>query len=131
VAQEVKALASQTAKATSEISSQIAEMQAATQDSVVAIKEIGGTIGRISEIATTIASAVEEQAAATQEITRNVQQAAAGTAKVADNISEVNAGAAKTGTASGHVLTAAKSLSDESNRLKTEVGKFLATVRAA
>jgi methyl-accepting chemotaxis protein len=131
VAQEVKALASQTAKATSEISTQIAEMQAATQDSVVAIKEIGGTIGRISEIATTIASAVEEQAAATQEITRNVQQAAAGTAKVADNISEVNAGAAQTGTASGHVLTAAKSLSDESNRLKTEVGKFLATVRAA
>src|SRR5712671_421256 len=131
VAQEVKALASQTAKATSEISTQIAEMQAATQDSVVAIKEIGGTIGRISEIATTIASAVEEQAAATQEITRNVQQAAAGTAKVADNISEVNAGAAKTGTASAEVLSAAKSLSDESTRLKTEVGKFLATVRAA
>src|SRR6201747_304527 len=131
VAQEVKALASQTAKATDEIGVQIAGMQTATQDSVLAIKEIGGTIGRISEIATTIASAVEEQAAATQEITRNVQQAAAGTAKVADNISEVNAGAAQTGTASGHVLTAAKSLSDESNRLKTEVGKFLATVRAA
>jgi methyl-accepting chemotaxis protein len=131
VAQEVKALANQTAKATSEISTQIAEMQAATQDSVVAIKEIGGTIGRISEIATTIASAVEEQGAATQEITRNVQQAASGTAKVASNISEVNAGAAQTGTASGHVLTAAKSLSDESTRLKTEVGKFLATVRAA
>jgi methyl-accepting chemotaxis protein len=131
VAQEVKALASQTAKATSEISGQIAEMQAATQDSVVAIKEIGGTIGRISEIATTIASAVEEQGAATQEITRNVQQAAAGTAKVASNISEVNAGAAKTGTASADVLSAAKSLSDESNRLKAEVGKFLTTVRAA
>jgi methyl-accepting chemotaxis protein len=131
VAQEVKALASQTAKATSEISNQIAEMQAATQDSVVAIKEIGGTIGRISEIATTIATAVEQQGAATQEITRNVQQAAAGTAKVASNISEVNAGAAKTGAASADVLSAARSLSGESNRLKTEVGKFLATVRAA
>ncbi len=131
VAQEVKALASQTAKATSEISNQIAEMQAATQDSVVAIKEIGGTIGRISEIATTIATAVEQQGAATQEITRNVQQAAAGTAKVASNISEVNAGAAKTGAASADVLSAARSLSGESNRLKAEVGKFLATVRAA
>ena len=78
VAQEVKQLAAQTAKATSEISTQIAEMQAATHDSVGAIKEIGGTIGRISEIATTIASAVEEQGAATQEITRDVQQAAGG-----------------------------------------------------
>jgi methyl-accepting chemotaxis protein len=74
VAQEVKQLASQTAKATSEISGQIAEMQSATQDSVAAIKEIGGTINRISEIATTIASAVEEQGAATQEITRNIQK---------------------------------------------------------
>ena len=83
VAQEVKQLAAQTAKATSEISGQIAEMQAATQDSVTAIKEIGGTIGRISEIATTIAAAVEEQGAATQEITRNIQQAATGTAQVA------------------------------------------------
>jgi methyl-accepting chemotaxis protein len=131
VAQEVKQLASQTAKATSEISIQIAEMQAATQDSVTAIKEIGGTIGRISEIATTIASAVEQQGAATHEITRNVQQAAAGTAQVAGNISAVSAGAAKTGTASADVLAAARSLSDQSGRLKTEVEKFLATVRAA
>jgi methyl-accepting chemotaxis protein len=131
VAQEVKQLAAQTAKATSEISGQIAEMQAATQDSVSAIKEIGGTIGRISGIATTIASAVEEQGAATQEITRNVQQAAAGTMKVATNISEVREGAAKTGTASADVLSAAKSLSDQSSSLKTEVERFLATVRAA
>ena len=131
VAQEVKQLAAQTAKATSEISTQIAEMQAATQDSVTAIKEIGGTIGRISEIATTIASAVEEQGAATQEITRNIQQAAAGTVQVANNISEVSEGAAKTGTASTAVLTSAKSLADQSGRLKTEVNKFLATVRAA
>ena len=131
VAQEVKQLASQTAKATSEISGQIAEMQAATQDSVAAIKEIGGTIARISEIATTIASAVEEQGAATQEITRNVQRASAGTTKVASNISEVRGGAAKTGVASADVLSAATSLSDQSNRLKTEVEKFLTTVRAA
>jgi methyl-accepting chemotaxis protein len=131
VAQEVKQLASQTAKATSEISTQIAEMQAATQDSVAAIKEIGGTIGRIAEIATTIAVAVEQQGAATHEITRNIQQAASGTAQVANNITSVNEGAAKTGTASADVLTAAQSLASQSGRLRTEVEKFLATVRAA
>jgi len=131
VAQEVKQLASQTAKATSEISGQIAEMQAATHESVGAIKEIGATIARISEIATTIASAVEEQGAAMQEITRNVQQAAAGTSQVAGNISDVSAGAAKTGAASTQVLSAAQSLADQSGRLKAEVDRFLATVRAA
>ena len=131
VAQEVKQLAAQTAKATSEISGQIAEMQSATQDSVAAIKEIGGTIGRISEIATTIASAVEEQGAATQEITRNVQQAASGTTQVASNITDVSRGAAETGSASSQVLSSAQSLANESNRLKLEMGKFLATVRAA
>jgi methyl-accepting chemotaxis protein len=131
VAQEVKQLASQTAKATSEISTQIAEMQAATQDSVAAIKEIGVTIGRISEIATTIAAAVEQQGAATHEITRNIQQAAVGTAEMATSISAVSEGAAKTGTASADVLAAAHSLSGQSGRLKAEVEKFLATVRAA
>jgi len=131
VAQEVKALASQTAKATSEISLQIAEMQSATQGSVVAIKEIGGTIGRISEIATTIASAVEEQGAATHEITRNVQQAAHGTTQVANNITDVSRGAAETGSASSQVLSSARSLANESNRLKLELSKFLNTVRAA
>ena len=131
VAQEVKQLAAQTAKATSEISIQIAEMQSATQDSVTAIKEIGTTIGRIAEIATTIASAVEEQGAATHEITRNVQQAAAGTAEVAGHISKVSDGAARTGTASADVLTAVKGLADQSGRLKTEVDKFLVTIRAA
>jgi methyl-accepting chemotaxis protein len=131
VAQEVKTLAAQTAKATSEISAQIAEMQSATQESVAAIKEIGGTIGRISEIATTIASAVEEQGAATQEITRNVQQASAGTTQVASNITDVSRGAAETGSASTQVLSSAQSLADESNRLKLEMGKFLAMVRAA
>jgi methyl-accepting chemotaxis protein len=131
VAQEVKALAAQTAKATDEIGAQIASMQTATQDSVAAIKEIGETINRISQIASAIAAAVEEQGAATQEISRSVQQAAEGTTQVASNISEVNRGAGETGSASAQVLSSAQSLSSESNCLKLEVDKFLATVRAA
>ena len=131
VAQEVKALAAQTARATNEISSQIAGMQLATQDSVVAIKQIGTTIGRISEIAATIATSVEQQGGATQEIARNVEQAARGTSEVATNIVDVNKGARETGSASAQVLSSAQSLSGESNRLKLEVGKFLDTVRSA
>jgi methyl-accepting chemotaxis protein len=131
VAQEVKALAAQTAKATSEISTQIAGMQAATQDSVVAIKEISGTIGRVSEIAAAIAAAIEEQGAATQEIARNVQQAALGSTQVATSIADVNRGAGDTGSASSQVLSSAQLLSNENKRLKAEVVKFLATVRAA
>jgi methyl-accepting chemotaxis protein len=131
VAHEVKALAAQTAKATDEISTQIAGMQTATRDSVNAIKEISGTISRISEIASAIAAAVVEQGATTQEISRNVQQAALGTAEVANNITDVNRGASETGTASSLVLRSAQSLSGESNRLKREVEKFLTTVRAA
>jgi methyl-accepting chemotaxis protein len=131
VASEVKALAEQTAKATGEISQQIDGIQAATQDSVGAIREIGGTIGRMSEIASAIASAIEEQGAATQEISRNVQQAAHGTQQVSANIADVQRGASETGSASSQVLTAAKSLSGESTRLKREVGKFLSSVRAA
>jgi methyl-accepting chemotaxis protein len=131
VASEVKALAEQTAKATGEISQQISSIQSATQESVSAIKEIGDTIGRMSEIASTIASAVEEQGAATQEISRNVQQAAQGTQQVSANITDVQRGSTETGSASSQVLSAAQSLSRDSNRLKTEVGKFLNTVRAA
>ena len=131
VAQEVKALAAQTAKATSEISTQIAGMQAATQDSVVAIKEISGTIGRVSEIAAAIAAAIEEQGAATQEIARNVQQAAIGSTQVATSIADVNRSAGDTGSASSQVLASAQMLANENKRLKTEVVKFLATVRAA
>jgi methyl-accepting chemotaxis protein len=131
VAQEVKALAAQTAKATDEIGAQIAGMQNATQESVLSIKEISGTIGKISEIASTIAAAVDEQDAATQEIARNVSEAAKGTSRVATNITDVNRGASETGTASAQVLTSAQSLSNESNRLKIEVGKFLDSVRAA
>jgi methyl-accepting chemotaxis protein len=131
VASEVKQLASQTAKATDEISTQIAGMQTATQESVAAIKEIGDTIGRISQIASTIAAAVEEQGAATQEIARNVGEAAKGTQQVAANITDVNRGAGETGSASSQVLSSAQSLSGESNQLKLEVERFLSTVRAA
>jgi methyl-accepting chemotaxis protein len=131
VASEVKALAEQTAKATGEISQQISGIQAATHESVNAIKEIGDTIGRMSEISSTIASAVEEQGAATQEISRNVQQAAHGTQQVSANITDVQRGAGETGSASSQVLSAAQSLSSESNRLKLEVGRFLTSVRAA
>jgi methyl-accepting chemotaxis protein len=131
VASEVKALAEQTAKATGEISQQIAGIQGATQESVTAIKEISGTIERLSEISSTIAAAVEEQGAATQEISRNVQQAAQGTQQVSSNITDVQRGATETGTASSQVLSAAQMLSGDSNRLKAEVEKFLDTVRAA
>jgi methyl-accepting chemotaxis protein len=131
VASEVKALAEQTAKATGEIGTQINGIQAATQDSVNAIKEISGTIEKLSEIASTIAAAVEEQGAATQEISRNVQQAAQGTQQVSSNITDVQRGATETGSASSQMLVAAQTLSGDSGRLKTEVSKFLASVRAA
>jgi methyl-accepting chemotaxis protein len=131
VASEVKALAEQTAKATGEIGQQITGIQAATHDSVNAIKEISSTIERLSEISSTIAAAVEEQGAATQEISRNVQQAAQGTHQVSANITDVQRGATETGSASTQVLSAAKALSGDSSRLKVEVGKFLDSVRAA
>ena len=131
VASEVKALAEQTAKATDQISQQIAGIQDATRYSVGAIKEIGDTIGRMSEISSAIAAAVEQQGAATQEISRNIQQAAMGTSEVSSNITDVQRGATETGSASTQVHSAAKSLSSESNRLKLEVEKFLDSVRAA
>ena len=104
VASEVKALAEQTAKATGEIGQQIAGIQNATQESVSAIKQISGTIERLSEISSTIAAAVEEQGAATQEISRNVQQAAMGTQQVSSNIADVQRGTSETGSASSQVL---------------------------
>ncbi|MBI5132928.1 MAG: MCP four helix bundle domain-containing protein [Rhodopseudomonas palustris] len=131
VAQEVKALAEQTAKATGEISQQINGIQSATDQSVIAIREIGTTIGKMSEIASTIASAVEEQGAATQEISRNIQQAAMGTQEVSSNIVDVQRGATETGSASSQVLSAAQSLSRDSNMLQQQVASFLSTVRAA
>jgi len=131
VASEVKALAEQTAKATGEIGQQISGIQSATQESVDAIREISGTIERLSEISSTIAAAVEAQGAATQEISRNVQQAAQGTQQVSSNIVFIQPAATETGSASSLVLSAAQSLSGDSNRLKLEVGKFLNSVRAA
>jgi methyl-accepting chemotaxis protein len=131
VASEVKSLASQTAKATDEISSHILGMQGATQESVAAIKEIGGTIAQISNIASTIASAVEQQSSATQEIARSVQNVAQGTQEAAANIMQVNRGATETGSASEEVLNSAKTLSTESTRLREELDRFMANIRAA
>jgi len=131
VASEVKALAEQTSKATDEIGQQVSGIQGATQESVVSIREISGTIERLSEISSAIAAAVEEQGAATQEISRNVQQASQGTQQVSANITDVQRGATETGTASTEVLTAAQSLSNDSDRLKSQVSKFLTSVRAA
>jgi methyl-accepting chemotaxis protein len=131
VASEVKALANQTAKATEEIGTQIFGMQSATKESVAAITEISGTILRISEISSAIAAAVEEQEAMTREISRNVHDAADGTAQVATNVTDVNQGARETGSASAQVLSSAQSLSNDSSRLKVEVERFLAGVRAA
>jgi len=131
VASEVKSLASQTAKATDEISTHIGGMQGATQESVAAIKEISGTIRQISNIASTIASAVEEQSSATQEIARSVQNVAEGTGEAATNITEVNRGAAETGSASANVLESARMLSAESTRLREELNRFMTNIRAA
>ena len=131
VASEVKALATQTAKATAEIDAQVADMQTATAESVAAIKEIGSTITLISEVSSAIAAAVEQQGAATQEIARNVQQSAQLSTQVASEVTEVRRGSGETSAASGEVLTAARSLAHESDHLKNEVEKFLDTVRAA
>jgi methyl-accepting chemotaxis protein len=131
VASEVKSLAEQTAKATDEISQQISDIQSATRDSVAAIKEIGTTIGRISEISASISTSVEQQGSATQEISRNVQRAAEGTSQVEASIVDVQRGAAETGGASSQVQAAAQSLANESARLKRGVGDFLSSIRAA
>ena len=131
VASEVKALAAQTAKATEEIGAQIAQMQSATQQSVSAIKAIGATIGQISEISTAIAAAVEQQGTATQEIARNVQQAAQGAIEVGGCLADASRGSADAQAAARQVHGFARSLSQQGNALKIEVGKFLETVRAA
>jgi methyl-accepting chemotaxis protein len=131
VAQEVKALAAQTSKATDEIGVQIAGVQAATQDSVATIKEIGATIGRISEIATAITSAVELQAATTQQMAENVQAAAQSASHVTANIAEVNDGATGITSASAQILASAQTLSQDGSRLTAEMEQFLAAVCAA
>ena len=131
VAAEVKSLATQTARATDEIAGQIGMIQSATERSLAAIGGIGATIGRINEIATTVAAAVEQQGAATQEIARNVQQAAAGTREVSANIGGVNRAAGQTGDAATQVLTASEGLSRQAAELRRQVDRFLADVRAA
>ncbi len=131
VAGEVKNLASQTAKATDEISTQIAAMQTATTGAVEAIKNIGGTIAKVDEVAGSISAAVEEQGAATQEISRNVQEAATGTSEVSATIVQVTKSADSTGQSSSSVLTAAGELASHSEALRREVFDFLKQVRAA
>jgi len=131
VASEVKNLANQTARATEEIGGQIGGIQDATQRAVVSIKGIGETIGEISGIATTIASAVEEQGAATQEISRNVQEASNGTQQVSTTIADVNESASQTGQASSQVLEATNALNGEAAELRTNVESFLADIKSA
>jgi len=131
VASEVKSLATQTAKATGEISAQIDAVQNVTRETVEAMKRIGGTISEVSSVATSIASAVEQQGAATMEITRSTQQAAARTQEVSDNISGVSEGAQMTGHAAHGVKSAAEALNQQTERLRGQVDDFLAKIRAA
>jgi len=131
VASEVKALANQTAKATEDISTQIAAIQGETGAAVDAIKAIGGTIRQMNEIASAIAAAVEEQGAATRDISQNIQLVAQGTNEVASNIAGVNEAAVETGTAATQVLTAADDLSRQADKLRTNVNGFLDQIRAA
>jgi methyl-accepting chemotaxis protein len=131
VASEVKSLAGQTAKATEEISAQVMAMQQVTSSAVAAIQNIGRTIGTINEVATTIASAVEEQTAATGEIARNVQQAAQGTQEVSNNIVQVTQAASHTGAAASQVLSAAGQLAQQADALRRDVEQFLVGIRAA
>jgi methyl-accepting chemotaxis protein len=131
VASEVKSLATQTARATQDIADQIKSIQSATGDSVAAIDGIGKTIRSMNEIAATIAAAVEQQQAATQEIARNVQQASVGTAEVSSNIGGVSSAASEAGAASTQVLNASQDLARHSETLRGEIGRFLASVRAA
>ncbi len=131
VASEVKNLANQTAKATEEIEAQVAAMRQVTGDAVGSIGNITGTIGDISQIASAIAAAVEEQGASTQEIARNVQQAAAGTDEVSANIVEVMQAAESTGVAANEVLDAVRALTEQATVLREQVNEFLTGVRAA
>lgn len=131
VASEVKNLASQTAKATEDITAQISGIQGVVGEAVKAIQGISGTIEKINSISTAIAAAVEEQSSATAEISRNIQEAASGTKDVSSNIGGVTLASSETGQVASQVLEAASALEQESARLKNEVGKFIKTVRAA
>ncbi len=131
VASEVKSLASQTAKATEEISEQIADIQKVAGDAINAIQTIGGIIGEVNEVATAIAAAVQEQGAATQEITRSTQYAAQGTKNVSDNITGVKADADAAAAAADNVKQASETLETQSHQLGQEVSDFLGKIRAA
>ena len=131
VASEVKTLANQTAKATEDIAAHVGDIQAQTDKTVTAIKAITETIGQIDQISTTIASAVEEQGAATQEIARNVQQAASGTRDVTEATDKVAMILHDSHAAGNTLADATKQLSATAGNLRHEVAKFLATVRAA
>jgi methyl-accepting chemotaxis protein len=131
VASEVKALANQTGKATEEIATQISAIQSETNAAVAAIKGIGATISEINEVSSSIASAVEEQGAATREITRNTQEAAHGTGQVTSNIASVSESAGKTGTLAANVLSAATGLGGQAEKLRSEIDQFLNGIRAA
>ena len=131
VASEVKSLASQTAKATEEISEQIADIQKVAGDAINAIQAIGGIIGEVNEVATAIAAAVQEQGAATQEITRSTQYAAQGTKNVSDNITGVKADADTAAGAADNVKHASETLETQSRQLGQQVSDFLGKIRAA
>ncbi len=131
VASEVKSLASQTGKATEDISAQVAAMQSATGEVVDAIRSIGATIGTMSEIATAIAAAVEEQGSATREIARNVQATASGTGRMSSSIGGVTRATGEAGTAAGEVLHLADELGTQADRLRNNVETFLGEIRAA
>jgi methyl-accepting chemotaxis protein len=131
VASEVKSLANQTAKATDEIRSQIANMQLVTTSAVGAIRNIGQTIGEIDHVTTAIAAAVEQQGAATREIARNIQHAAGGTSEVSSNIIGVSTASAEAGSAASEVLNASGALRREADVLRSEIDAFLSNIRAA
>ncbi|TMJ46660.1 MAG: methyl-accepting chemotaxis protein [Alphaproteobacteria bacterium] len=131
VASEVKSLASQTAKATEEISEQIADIQKVAGDAIDAIKGIGSIIGEVNEVATAIAAAVQQQGAATQEITRSTQYASQGTKNVSDNITGVKADADAAAAAAENVKEASKTLETQSQQLGSQVTEFLGKIRAA
>jgi methyl-accepting chemotaxis protein len=131
VASEVKNLAAQTGRATEDIAGQVNAVQSETARVVEAIRGMGEVIRRLSEIATSIAAAVEEQGAATAEIARNVQEASAGTAAVTGNIASVSEAASNSGAAASQVQAAARELSGSAETLRAQVDRFLADMRAA
>jgi methyl-accepting chemotaxis protein len=131
VASEVKSLATQTAKATEDIQTKVAEIQSMTDTAVGAIQAIGGTVSRMNEITSSVAAAVEQQGAATRDIAGNIQQAAGGAQQVSQNVAAAQRAVSETKTVAAGVLDAAGSVTRETAQLRGEVERFLADVRAA